>query len=264
MQLHPACHWLHWRLIIHSNRLQHCIVGAAPALCSLPTYTSRPNLSFESHQRPDLSSRNMLSTGCWPCLQMEELTGWYKTHCKAELVLPGSALNSSSVEEIKAWAASKLPDGPTLYPKSQVGRCVAGTAGRDTGGGCYLESACHCCGPCWDPKHLRQLIMWLRPGRQEGRVGCHTPHAPQLILALLLHACELAAGTLTLLMLLSVQISEQPERFFVSEIIREHIFLQYEQEVPYCTQVGQGTGRCRHGHMQAYTAVMLWPVGVCA
>jgi hypothetical protein len=28
-------------------------------------------------------------------------------------------------------------------------------------------------------------------------------------------------------------VSEQPERFFVSEIIRKHIFLQYRQEVPY-------------------------------
>ncbi len=33
-------------------------------------------------------------------------------------------------------------------------------------------------------------------------------------------------------------VSEQPERFFVSEIIREKIFLQYEQEIPYCVQVG--------------------------
>lgn len=33
------------------------------------------------------------------------------------------------------------------------------------------------------------------------------------------------------------QISEQPERFFISEIIREKIFLQYRKEVPYSTQV---------------------------
>lgn len=32
-------------------------------------------------------------------------------------------------------------------------------------------------------------------------------------------------------------ISEQPERFFVSECIREQIFLLTQQEVPYCTQV---------------------------
>lgn len=54
-------------------------------------------------------------------LQMSELEEWYKTHCKAVLVFPGSALNSDNVEVLKAWAADKLPEGPTLYPKSQVG-----------------------------------------------------------------------------------------------------------------------------------------------
>jgi len=32
-------------------------------------------------------------------------------------------------------------------------------------------------------------------------------------------------------------VSEQPERFFVSEIIREQIFVQYEKEIPYSCQV---------------------------
>jgi len=32
-------------------------------------------------------------------------------------------------------------------------------------------------------------------------------------------------------------LSEQPERFFISEIIREKIFLNYRKEVPYSTQV---------------------------
>ena len=32
-------------------------------------------------------------------------------------------------------------------------------------------------------------------------------------------------------------ISEHPERFFIAEIIREKIFMQYKQEVPYSTQV---------------------------
>jgi GTPase len=32
------------------------------------------------------------------------------------------------------------------------------------------------------------------------------------------------------------QVSEHPEKFFVSEIIREHVFRQYDQEVPYCVQ----------------------------
>ncbi|HNJ71884.1 MAG TPA: GTPase Era, partial [bacterium] len=32
-------------------------------------------------------------------------------------------------------------------------------------------------------------------------------------------------------------LTEQPERFFVAEIIREKIFLHYTQEVPYSTEV---------------------------
>lgn len=32
-------------------------------------------------------------------------------------------------------------------------------------------------------------------------------------------------------------ISEHPERFFVAEIIREKIFLQYRNEIPYVCQV---------------------------
>lgn len=32
-------------------------------------------------------------------------------------------------------------------------------------------------------------------------------------------------------------VADQPERFFVAEIIRKHIFLQYRQEVPYAVTV---------------------------
>ncbi len=32
-------------------------------------------------------------------------------------------------------------------------------------------------------------------------------------------------------------VSEHPERFFVAEIVREKIFLQYRQEIPYACQV---------------------------
>lgn len=47
-------------------------------------------------------------------------------------------------------------------------------------------------------------------------------------------------------------VSEQPERFFVSEIIREQIFLQYEQEIPYSCQV-QITG-ARHNPSAWFSA----------
>lgn len=32
-------------------------------------------------------------------------------------------------------------------------------------------------------------------------------------------------------------VSEHPERFFVAEILREKIFIQYRQEIPYVCQV---------------------------
>lgn len=32
-------------------------------------------------------------------------------------------------------------------------------------------------------------------------------------------------------------VSEHPERFFVAEIVREKIFMQYRNEVPYACQV---------------------------
>lgn len=83
--------------------------------------------------------------------QLSELEHWYRTACKAEAILTGSALNNSGVQAIKDWAVSKMPEGPTLYPKGMV--------------------------------------------------------------------------------------SEQPERFFVSELVREKIFLLYSQEVPYSVQV---------------------------
>ena len=42
-------------------------------------------------------------------------------------------------------------------------------------------------------------------------------------------------------------ISEHPERFFIAEIIREKIFLQYQQEVPYSTQVWVESHKERDG-----------------
>ena len=42
-------------------------------------------------------------------------------------------------------------------------------------------------------------------------------------------------------------ISEHPERFFIAEIIREKIFLQYQQEIPYATQVWVQSHKERDG-----------------
>lgn len=39
------------------------------------------------------------------------------------------------------------------------------------------------------------------------------------------------------LLLFQEVVAEQPERFFVAEILREKILLQYHQEIPYATAV---------------------------
>lgn len=55
-------------------------------------------------------------------------------------------------------------------------------------------------------------------------------------------------------------VSEQPERFFVSEIIREQIFVQYDQEIPYACQV---RNRGRGSSLQAECLIGGRSVSVC-
>jgi hypothetical protein len=50
-------------------------------------------------------------------------------------------------------------------------------------------------------------------------------------------------------------VSEHPERFFVAEIVREKIFLQYRQEIPYACQV------CSNNSLLVkFTSVGFWNV----
>lgn len=57
-------------------------------------------------------------------------------------------------------------------------------------------------------------------------------------LSFLLHTF-LSCAALTLILFLNSQdiVSEHPERFFVAEIVREKIFMQYRNEIPYACQV---------------------------
>lgn len=54
-------------------------------------------------------------------------------------------------------------------------------------------------------------------------------------------------------------VSEHPERFFVAEIIREKIFMQYRNEVPYACQVWLGFSRlpARHNHQPNLTKSLM-------
>lgn len=53
--------------------------------------------------------------------------------------------------------------------------------------------------------------------------------------------------------------SELPERFFVAEIIRKHVFLQYRQEVPYGVTGGWVLVLCGRA-----VGLGPWPLCLCA
>ena len=79
--------------------------------------------------------------------ELAELVEWFGENCRAEVVLPISALNGDNLQTVAEWVAGRLPEGPSMYPKDMV--------------------------------------------------------------------------------------AEASERFFVAEIIRRQVFLQYRQEIPY-------------------------------
>ena len=62
--------------------------------------------------------------------------------------------------------------------------------------------------------------LWLSSFVRRSHCSCHSFHRPRPLFS---HFQEL--------------VSEQPERFFVAELIREKIFLMYDQEIPYSVQV---------------------------
>lgn len=100
---------------------------------------------------------------------------WFEENTPAQKVFVISAKMGVGVAEVCEWAASQLPEGPSLYPKDML--------------------------------------------------------------------------------------SEHPERFFVTEILREKIFLNYGQEIPYCSQVNiveyiERNGLRRDGtRMKDYVAI---------
>lgn len=56
-------------------------------------------------------------------------------------------------------------------------------------------------------------------------------------------------------------VAEQPERFFVAEIVREKILLQYYQEVPYATAVRPFNPEPWYGPAAEIPASPLWHRG---
>lgn len=59
--------------------------------------------------------------------QLEALTAWYRQYCKADAVLPISALQGSNLQAVVDWLAGKLPEGPSMYPKVSLWQMVTVT-----------------------------------------------------------------------------------------------------------------------------------------
>ena len=51
------------------------------------------------------------------------------------------------------------------------------------------------------------------------------------------------------------QLTDKPERFFISEIIREKIMMQYKEEIPYCSEVAVETFREKENLVEIYTVI---------
>ena len=45
------------------------------------------------------------------------LEAWFAANCTAERTLPISALNATNTAAVVDWVVSKLPEGPSMYPK---------------------------------------------------------------------------------------------------------------------------------------------------
>jgi GTPase Era involved in 16S rRNA processing len=139
--------------------------------------------------------------------QLQQATDWLQANTGAAAILPTAALDNSGVEGVRQWAVKQLPLGPTLYPKA----C----------GALHVQHMAHYCTDM--PRSPQQ---WT--GRSIVCVHAKKTFGPSKQQAIVMHPSVQMQDS----------ISEQSERFFVAEIIREKIFLQYRQEIPYSTAVG--------------------------
>lgn len=52
-----------------------------------------------------------------PGEELAALEAWFKQFCRADVVVPISALQGSNLDEVTRWIEAKLPEGPSMYPK---------------------------------------------------------------------------------------------------------------------------------------------------
>jgi len=100
-------------------------VREADALLAIIDASKRPRQALEMIQPGNewagppmavlLNKADLLESGA-----LKELTTWFQEHCRAEIVIPISALQDGNLEAVKDWVVSQIPEGPALYPKDFV------------------------------------------------------------------------------------------------------------------------------------------------
>ena len=150
-----------------------------------------------------------------PAEAAAELEAWFAEHCRAQAVIPVSALTGANTGAVLDWVLAQMPEGPSMYPKARVpragGRAGAGHARRAAGAATVQAAAERGAGSCvyalWPA-----VCATSQERLQRARTCCSRRRAQDYV-------------------------AEAPERFFVSEIIRRHVFLLYRQELPYSVAV---------------------------
>ena len=134
-------------------------------------------------------------------------------------------MQGRGIEDVSDWAVSQLPLGPRLYPKVNIYTSLPS-----------LVPA---------PLHIAPILV--------GAVHAYVPAGYSTFssgAALCVHVqpCMALIPKPWFGFYAQDVVAQQPERFFVAEILREKIFLQYSQEVPYCTAV-----RVQHSYRLQHT-----------
>ncbi|KAH1206425.1 GTPase ERA1, chloroplastic [Glycine max] len=139
---------------------------------------------------------------------------WYEKFTEVDEVIPVSAKYGQGVEDVKDWILSKLPNGPAYYPKACQEHRVT----------------------CSSRLVMSDIVMvWRRLASACWQPVCR--YHPINIVPVLQIVCGHVLLPLALYRFLNDIVSEHPERFFVAEIVREKIFMQYRNEIPYACQV---------------------------
>lgn len=97
-------------------------------ICSLRPLTfpgaaaNRTPITFSTGPLPSSPPLQLLNkTDLLEAEELESLAAWYKEHCRAQAVLPLSALEGRGLEAVQDWLEAQLPEGPSMYPKVRRG-----------------------------------------------------------------------------------------------------------------------------------------------